>query len=244
MSDEASAPEVTPADAIEPDEVEPAAGETPEAQAEAADAPSDAPAGEAEPPAPKTRKRRSKAQAPNDVTPPAPEELDGALEALLFAAGGVVRAERLRDVLGLPSVQPVREGLARVRERWSELGLAVQLDEVAGGVRVVTRPRFATWVDRLEKRGASDSRLSKSLVETLGIVAYKQPVGRAEVERIRGVQAGEALRALLERGLLKVVGRSDQPGRPLLYGTTERFLTVYGLKNLEDLPSPADLKRL
>ena len=66
----------------------------------------------------------------------------------------------------------------------------------------------------------------------------------AEVERIRGVQAGEALRALLERGLLKVVGRSDQPGRPLLYGTTERFLTVYGLKNLEDLPSPADLKRL
>jgi len=199
---------------------------------------------ESEGPAPATRKRKARAAAVEAVEPPAPEDLDGALEALLFAAGGVVRAEKLRDVLGLPSVQPVREGLVRVGERWEALGLAVQLDEVAGGVRVVTRPRFASWVERLEKRGASDSSLSKSLVETLGIVAYKQPVGRAEVERIRGVQAGEALRALLERGLVKVVGRSDQPGRPLLYGTTERFLTVYGLKNIEDLPSPADLKRL
>ena len=147
----------------------------------------------------------------------------------------------LAAVVGTERPDSVRRELAAFGRRH---GLSVQLDEVAGGVRVVTRPRFATWVDRLEKRGASDSRLSKSLVETLGIVAYKQPVGRAEVERIRGVQAGEALRALLERGLLKVVGRSDQPGRPLLYGTTERFLTVYGLKNLEDLPSPADLKRL
>ncbi|MGE0191667.1 MAG: SMC-Scp complex subunit ScpB [Planctomycetota bacterium] len=214
MSDEAPVPQVTP-DEIEGDD-----------------------------PAPATRQRKARAPAVEAVEPPAPEDLDGALEALLFAAGGVVRAEKLRDVLGLPSVQPVREGLARVRERWEALGLAVQLDEVAGGVRVVTRPRFASWVERLEKRGASDARLSKSLVETLGIVAYKQPVGRAEIERIRGVQAGEALRALLERGLLKVVGRSDQPGRPLLYGTTERFLTVYGLKGIEDLPSPADLKRL
>ncbi len=189
--------------------------------------------------------RRASAKAPREVVePPAPEDLDGAVEALVLACGGVIRAERLRDVLGLPSVEPVRASLARVAARWDEAALAIQLDEVAGGVRVVTRPRYAPFVDRLERRGASESRLSRSLVETLGIVAYKQPVGRAEIERIRGVQAGEALRALLERGLVKVTGRSDQPGRPLLYGTTERFLTLYGLRNLDDLPTPADLKRL
>ncbi|MCP5069075.1 MAG: SMC-Scp complex subunit ScpB, partial [bacterium] len=106
-----------------------------------------------------------------------------------------------------------------------------------------TRPEFAEYVGRLQKRPQSD-KLTKSLLETLSIVAYKQPVGRAEVERIRGVQAGEALRGLLERNLLKVVGRSDQPGRPLLYGTTDRFLTLFGMNSLKDLPTDGDLKRL
>jgi segregation and condensation protein B len=166
------------------------------------------------------------------------------VEAIVLAAGDVVRAERLRDLLGLPSVLPVREALERIRSRWAAAGLAVQLDEVAGGVRVVTRPDLAPYVERLKRRGASDSKLARSLVETLSIVAYKQPVGRAEVERIRGVQAGEALRALLERALVKVVGRSDLPGRPMLYGTTERFLTAYGLNSLEDLPTSGDLSRM
>ena len=87
-------------------------------------------------------------------------------------------------------------------------------------------------------------RLSRGLLETLSIVAYRQPVARPEIERIRGVQAGDALRALLDRRLLKVVGRSDQPGHPLLYGTTKRFLTVFGLNDLKDLPSAKDLARL
>ena len=81
-------------------------------------------------------------------------------------------------------------------------------------------------------------------METLSIVAYRQPVARAEIERIRGVQAGDGLRALLERHLIKVVGRSEQPGRPLLYGTTARFLTTFGLKDVKDLPSAKDLARL
>jgi segregation and condensation protein B len=107
----------------------------------------------------------------------------------------------------------------------------------------VTRPEYAEYVGRLSRRPATD-KLTRALLETLSIVAYKQPVGRAEVERIRGVQSGDPLRSLLERRLLKVVGRSDLPGRPLLYGTTQAFLTAFGLRDLKDLPSATDLKRL
>lgn len=184
-------------------------------------------------------KRRKKPVGP----PPPPELLPSAVEALLLASGDVLRVERIRDLLGLPSVKPIREALDVIRARWSEADLSAELEEVAGGVRVVTRPEFAEYVGRLGRRPAAD-KLSRGLVETLSIVAYKQPVGRAEVERVRGVQAGEALRALLERQLVRVVGRSDLPGRPMLYGTTQRFLTVYGLRDLKDLPSAKDLKRM
>ena len=190
----------------------------------------------------KAAKAEKKAEKPR-WTPPPEDRLDGCIEALLLVAGDVVKLERLRDLLGLQSKVHVTEALDRIRARWDEVGLAVELEEVAGGVRVVTRPEFAEYVGRLGRRPQAD-KLSKSLLETHSIVAYKQPVGRAEVERIRGVQAGEALRGLLERRLLKVVGRSDQPGRPMLYGTTDRFLTVFGLKDLKDLPKDGDLKRL
>ena len=145
------------------------------------------------------------------------------MEAILLASGDVLSAERLRDLLGLASVIHVREALERVRARWAAAGLPVELHGVAGGVRVTTRPEYAEYVRRLSRRPEVD-RLGQSLMETLSVVAYRQPVPRVEVERIRGVQCGEALRALLDRRLLKVVGRSEQPGRPLLYGTTRRSL--------------------
>lgn len=191
------------------------------------------------PPEDKPRRRRG-----SDVVPPPPERLDGAIEAMLLAAGDVLTAERLRDLLGLASAIHVREALARVRERWSAAGLSVELEDVAGGVRVVTRPEYAEYVRRLSRVSAGDPRLSQGQLETLSIVAYRQPVARAEIERIRGVQVGDALRALLERRLVKVVGRSEQPGRPLLYGTTTRFLTAFGLNDLKDLPSAKELNRL
>lgn len=186
---------------------------------------------------------KSREEAKPAWTPPPPEHLEGAVEAILLVSGDVVRVERLRDVLGLASVIPLREALAAVRERWAQAGLAMELEEVGGGVRVVTRPEYAEYVGRLSRRPATD-KLTRALLETLCIVAYKQPVGRAEVERIRGVQSGDPLRALLERRLLKVVGRSDLPGRPLLYGTTQAFLTAFGLRDLKDLPSAKDLQRL
>jgi len=242
MQDEAEKPEV-------PEEP----GDAPAVDAAAVDAPAvdapavDAPEVDAAPGAVATagssgagpKKERSK---PAWAAPP-PERLEGAIEALLLIAGDVVRFERLRDLLGLKSVLPLREAIANVQTRWAEAGLAMELEEVGGGVRVVTRPEYAEYVGRLLRRPLTD-KLSRTQLETLCIVAYKQPVGRAEVERIRGVQAGEPLRALLERRLLKVVGRSDQPGRPLLYGTTQQFLTAFGLKDVKDLPSAKDLQRL
>ena len=184
-------------------------------------------------------KKRVRVQLP----PPPPERLVGSVEALLLASGDVLTPERLRDLLGLSSAIHVREAIEQVRQRWAAAGLSVELQEVAGGVRVVTRPEFAEYVRRLQ-RSVTDGKLSQGLLETLSIVAYRQPVARPEIERIRGVQVGEGLRTLLERRLLKVVGRSDQPGRPMLYGTTTRFLTAFGLNDLKDLPSAKDLARL
>jgi segregation and condensation protein B len=206
-------------------------------QAEGAETPGEAP-GEEPADAPRERKRSRGA-----LPPPPPERLVGAVEAALLAAGDVLTAERLRDVLGMASAIHVREAIEQVRQRWAAAGLSVELQEVAGGVRVVTRPEYAEYVRRLQ-RHVADGRLSQGLLETLSIVAYRQPVARPEIERIRGVQVGEALRALLERNLIKVVGRSDQPGRPMLYGTTKRFLTAFGLNDLKDLPSGKELARL
>ncbi len=220
-------------------------GPTDEAVDEAVDEAADEAVDEAAPSKKAKSKEKAKAKEAEKPTwpPPPPERLEGAVEAILLVAGDVVRLTRLRDLLGLPSTAPIKAAVESVQEKWTAAGLAMELEEVGGGVRAVTRPEFAEYVGRLLKRPASD-KLSRTQLETLCIVAYKQPVGRAEVERIRGVQAGEPLRALLERRLLKVVGRSEQPGRPLLYGTTQEFLKAFGLNDVKDLPSAKDLKRL
>jgi segregation and condensation protein B len=208
----------------------------PEGEAEAGE-----PAAAAEPGAAAgARERKPKADRP---TPPPADRLEGAIEAVLLASGETLSAERIRDVLGLPSAVHVREALPGIRERWAQARLPVEIQDVAGGHRITTRPEYGEYVRRLWRRPAAD-RLSATLLETLSIVAYKQPVARAEIERIRGVQAGDALRGLLDRRLVKVAGRSDQPGRPLLYATTVRFLEVFGLSGLEDLPNAKDLQRM
>lgn len=227
--------EAPPESTQAPSEADPEATANPDGAAPEADAVAEKGA--------KGKPTKAKKPEPPRWTPPPKDRLDGAVEALLLAAGDVLKLNRVRDLLGLPSKQEVRDAIGRISLRWAEADLAVEIEEVAKGVRVVTRPEYAEYVGRLRRKPAAD-KLTKSLLETLSIVAYKQPTGRAEVERIRGVQAGEALRGLLERGLLRVVGRSDQPGRPLLYGTTDRFLTIFGLKDLKDLPSHGDLGKL
>ena len=233
-------PEADAEEAVEMDAGEGASSGEPEGTTDPASA--DAPQGGTRKGVEKKTKKEKEKETPT-WTPPPPERLEGAIEAILLVAGDVVKVERLRDLLGLQSVLPLREAIAAIQTRWAEAGHAMELEEVGGGVRAVTRPEYAEYVGRMVRKPLTD-KLSKTQLETLSIVAYKQPVGRAEVERIRGVQAGEPLRALLERRLIKVVGRSDQPGRPLLYGTTQLFLTAFGLNTIKDLPSAKDLKRL
>jgi len=161
------------------------------------------------------------------------------LEALLFVAREPLQARRLAELLDVEAAT-VKEALAVLSERYAGPDRGVWLQEVAGGWRLLTNPALADTVAALAGRRAQD-RLSAAALETLAIVAYKQPVSRAEIERIRGVGVGPILRHLLELDLVKVSGREEGLGRALLYGTTRAFLDRFGLKNVKDLPASLDL---
>ena len=178
----------------------------------------------------------------SDPTPP-PDDLppvDAAeVEAALFSSRVPLSAARLADVLGRPNPRGVREAVERLNAKYERDGRSFAIEPVAGGFVLMTRPRFAEVLARLHRR-EQDARLTPALLETLSVVAYKQPVLRAEVEAIRGVACGEALRGLMERHLVRVAGRAEEPGRPMLYGTTRRFLEVFGLHSTRDLPKPGE----
>ena len=128
-----------------------------------------------------------------------------------------------------------RRLLRKLQALYERDGTAFQVEELAGGFQLLTRPVFHAWLARLRRTG-SELRLSPAARETLAIVAYRQPIMRADIEGIRGVQCGEMLRQLMEKGLIRIAGRHDSLGRPVLYGTTKKFLQVFGLKSLRDLP--------
>lgn len=156
------------------------------------------------------------------------------LEALLFASDAPLELHRLQEVLevGRADAQALVETLSR---RHDESGSGLQIVEVGGGYRMATRSQLAPWLLKLQ-RSRTRSRFSKPALETLAIIAYRQPISRAEVEALRGVNVEGVLGTLLERRLVKVTGRRPTPGRPLLYGTTREFLTQFGLRDLDDLP--------
>lgn len=157
------------------------------------------------------------------------------LEAALFLSREPISTRKLANVAKLADGTEARTLLKLLARRYEERASAMQVVEVAGGVQLLTRPAVADWVRRLH--GESEViRLSPPALETLAVVAYRQPVVRAEIEAIRGVQCGEILRVLMERDLLRIVGRSEELGRPFLYGTTKKFLQVFGLRRLEQLP--------
>lgn len=163
------------------------------------------------------------------------------LEALLFASDQPVSAARLAQVLGKRfDAKAVRKLIEELNRGYEEQQRAFEVAEIAGGFQVLTRPELKKWVAELHKHRRQD-RLSQSAVETLAIVAYRQPILRAQIDDIRGVQSGPLLRSLLERGLIKIVGRQNVPGRPILYGTSRLFLNHFGLKSLRDLPKVAEL---
>jgi segregation and condensation protein B len=163
-----------------------------------------------------------------------------AAEAALFAADEPLTPRRLAQAAGLADAAEARRLVRRLRALYDEAGSAFQVEEVAGGYQLLTRPEFHPWLARLRRAG-NELRLSSAARETLAIVAYRQPVARADVEAVRGVQCGDLLRLLMEKGLVRIAGRDDSLGRPVLYGTTKKFLQAFGLKALRDLPQAAEL---
>ena len=162
--------------------------------------------------------------------------LKNILEALLFAADEPLTTRRLRDVLGLADANVVRRTIEALQKDYTEAHRGIQIEEIAGGFRLLSNLEYADYVEQLHK-SERKTRLSPAALETLAIVAYRQPIHRADIEAIRGVQVDAVLRALQERGLVRIVGRAEVLGRPFLYGTTKRFLETFGLNTLGDLPN-------
>lgn len=165
-----------------------------------------------------------------------------ALEAMLFATPHPLTAGRLAELLELPSTRPIRRAIQSLNDAYASGGRSFRVEQVAGGYQLLTLPEFGERLKRLVQK-ENDARLTKAAMETLAIVAYKQPILRADVEAIRGVACGEAIRGLMEKHLVKISGRAEEPGRPILYGTTKRFLEVFGLNALHDLPTPEQAAR-
>jgi segregation and condensation protein B len=162
------------------------------------------------------------------------------LEALLFASETSLSAAELARADPSFDEEVVERLIAELRAEYEREGRAFDIYEIGGGYQILTRPEFALILDRFHTVPVSP-RLSTPALETLAIIAYRQPVGRAEIEEIRGVGAGGVLRTLQERGIIDVVGRAETLGRPLLYGTTPAFLSHFGFRSLSDLPRPDDL---
>lgn len=165
------------------------------------------------------------------------------LEAVLFLAREPLSLRKLAQMANLADATEARTLLHGLRQRYDERGCAFQVTQIAGGYQLLSRREFAQWL-RPQGGGGREIRLSPPALETLAVVAYRQPILRAEVEAIRGVACGEILRLLMDRDLLRIVGRSEELGRPLRYGTTKRFLEVFGLCNLDELPWASQLRRL
>lgn len=163
------------------------------------------------------------------------------LEAVLLIADEPLPIRKLVQVTGLPDAATVRRLLEKLQQLYDADGSAFELEELAGGYQLLTRPEYHRWLTSI-RRSQQDLRLTTASRETLAIVAYRQPIMRADIEAIRGVHCGETLRLLMEKGLIKIVGRHDSLGRPVLYGTTKRFLQVFGLNSLKDLPNAEGLR--
>ena len=157
------------------------------------------------------------------------------VEALLFSTNAPLKARKIAELIGIGDAGDVKKHIETLNERYERSGASFRIVPIAKGYQMHTLAEYAPWVSKLNKARA-DSRLSTAALETLAIVAYKQPSLRADIEAIRGVAVGEMLVRLRELNLVRIVGRAEEIGRPLLYGTTDRFLTVFGIASLKDLP--------
>ena len=162
------------------------------------------------------------------------------LENFFFVSKSPLRLETIAEILPESGKEEILEGIHRIKTEYGEDSKGMELVEVAGGYQFRTKPKWAEWIQRLTK--AKTVKLSRSALETLAIVAYRQPIIRPTIEQIRGVDSGWVLRSLLEKGLIKMMGRKEIVGRPIIYGTTKAFLELFSLNTLSDLPTPKEIQ--
>lgn len=166
---------------------------------------------------------------------------ESVVEAVLFASDEPLTEARLADIAAVTTKQ-IRLHVENLNKKYESNNNTFRIEQIAGGYQMLTLPKYNDWLKKL-LRARSDGKLSPAALETLAIIAYKQPIIRADVETIRGVAAGEVIRNLMYKGLVKIVGRAEVLGRPMLYGTTRKFLEVFGLNSLKDLPKVEELKK-
>ena len=159
------------------------------------------------------------------------------VEALLFSTQHPLTPGRIAELLELNSTRTVKRAVAELNHEYENTGRVFRVEQVAGGYQLLTLPEHGELIRKLVTK-ETDAKLGKSALETLAVIAYKQPILRVDVESIRGVACGEVIRGLMEKHLVKISGRAEIPGRPILYGTTKRFLEIFGLNDLKDLPAP------
>ncbi len=163
------------------------------------------------------------------------EDIKNIIESLLFVSETPLTIDRIKSVISTEDTRGIRSALNQLADEYESRSGGFYLGEVAGGFQIRTRPEYTDWIKRLIQ--PNPPRLSKAALETLAIIAYKQPVIRSDIEHIRGVDSGGVLRLLLERKFIRILGRKEIPGRPLIYATTKEFLQIFDLKDLKDLPT-------
>lgn len=169
-------------------------------------------------------------------------ELSAIIESIIFTSESAISTDRICDLLSEFNREEIRSALSELAEFHEERGGGFELAAVAGGWQFRTRPLFQSYIVRQVK--AKSSKFSQSSLETLAIVAYRQPITRAEIEHLRGVDCGGVLKSLLEKRLVRILGKKDIPGRPLIYGTSKEFLEIFGLKDLKSLPTLKEIQAL
>jgi segregation and condensation protein B len=176
-----------------------------------------------------------------DMPPGFEPTVESVVEAVLFASDEPLTPARLSDIVGT-NVRQLRKHVDDLNEKYKANNNAFRIEQIAGGYQMLTLNAYSHWLKKLV-RARDDGKLSQPALETLAIIAYKQPIIRADIEAIRGVAAGEMIRNLMYKGLVKITGRAEIVGRPMLYGTTKKFLEVFGLNTLKDLPKAEELKK-
>jgi segregation and condensation protein B len=165
------------------------------------------------------------------------------VEAMLFISDKPVTVEQIKDVVGNLDAGQVRQVISELNTEYEQSNRGIRITEVAGGFRMITPPQLAPFLRKMYKQRRAE-RLSKPALETLAIIAYKQPLTRLEIETLRNVNVDGVMSSLVEKGLIRITGRKNAPGRPFVYGTTRQFLEYFGLKSLDELPKMEDFTKL